>query len=192
MKLCRREGCSKPVLARGLCVSHYRRMMKGLPGEPREKAPAGHALEFLKSLVGTPETECITWPFKSKTRGYGRVKFGGKMTIASRVVCEFAHGKPAVPTLEAAHLCGKGHLGCVNPNHLEWKTPLENEADKIPHGTLMIGAKNHKTVLEPQEVRAIRRALGRGETQASLAAQYNVNRGTIHTLKSGRSWAHVV
>jgi len=51
---------------------------------------------------------------------------------ASRHMCRMAHGEPE--SGEAArHLCGNGHLSCVNPTHLRWGTVYENIRDKELH-----------------------------------------------------------
>lgn len=50
-------------------------------------------------------------------------------------MCQKAHGDPPSPKHDAAHSCGRGHEGCVNPNHLSWKTKKQNQADRITHGT---------------------------------------------------------
>lgn len=34
-------------------------------------------------------------------------------------MCELVYGKPPMPKHQAAHNCGKGNLGCINPKHLE-------------------------------------------------------------------------
>lgn len=191
VKICLRDGCGKVVLARGLCRPHYRRMMKGLPGEPREKAAPGRGLNFLTGLIATQEAGCIKWPFRSSTKGYGRIMFGGKLTNASRAMCVLAHGAPPDQSLEAAHSCGKGHMGCVNPNHLSWKTGAGNEMDKHDHGTVMRGNRNHKTVLTVPEVKAIKEALSQGQTAYSLACRFGVAPGTVGSIATKRSWSYI-
>jgi hypothetical protein len=59
----------------------------------------------------------------------------GDTLYAHRLMCQLAHGDPPTPDHIAAHSCGRGHEGCVNPNHLSWKTYSENELDKRVHGT---------------------------------------------------------
>ena len=76
---------------------------------------------------------CLLWPFQISTTGYGRLEVNGKKKIASRYVCELAHGEPPTRQHEAAHSCGNSK--CVNPKHLRWATHTENEADKLVHGT---------------------------------------------------------
>lgn len=75
--------------------------------------------------------ECLEWPYSGNNWGYGQLTVAGRLVVASRFVCEIAHGDPPTPEYQAAHSCGNGHLGCVNPQHLRWATPKENSADKI-------------------------------------------------------------
>lgn len=92
---------------------------------------AGDAKAYLKSVViPYSGNDCLVWPFRRDVQGYGRLLFRRQMQIASRVVCILVHGEPPIANLEAAHSCGNGSGGCVNPSHLSWKTRQENEADK--------------------------------------------------------------
>lgn len=79
---------------------------------------------------------CLIWPFfRDPIVGRGRMGHEGKQGWAHRFMCELVNGPPPTPKHHAAHNCGKGHLGCVHPKHLEWKIPVENYRDKIKHGT---------------------------------------------------------
>lgn len=78
---------------------------------------------------------------------------------ANRIMCILAHGEPPTPKHIAAHSEGCGHLGCVNRNHLSWKTQEENEADKKRHGTARCGRGN-RTNLTPADVDEMRAAKG--------------------------------
>jgi hypothetical protein len=114
----------------GMCTAHYLRNWRH--GDPLAgRLPVGKAEEFALSLRHSETNECIQWPYTRDRQGYGRISFGGHQ-IASRFICEMTHGKPPTPEHEAAHSCGNGHLGCVNPKHLSWKTHAENMGD-IPH-----------------------------------------------------------
>lgn len=100
--------------------------------------PAGAPVAFLRRIVAAPRVdECIIWPFATNEPKpgllYGQVIFEGRVTSANNAVCCIAYGPAPSPEHEAAHSCGKSL--CVNPGHVRWATPKENEADKVDHGT---------------------------------------------------------
>lgn len=138
-RLCSIPGCGKIHRARGWCPAHYYRF--SMHGDPLGGAPArdGAPMRFIHevALQHTGE-ECLIWPFGRNGDGYGSVQVDGKMVNAHRYLCQIAHGEPPTATHQAAHSCGKGHLGCVAKNHLRWATPAENQADRLIHGTRSI------------------------------------------------------
>jgi hypothetical protein len=67
--------------------------------------------------------ECVTWPFSRNRDGYPS---GQK----HRWVCEKVNGPSPSARHVAAHSCDRGHEGCINKRHLEWKTHAENMRDK--------------------------------------------------------------
>lgn len=74
------------------------------------------------ALPVDPDTGCWEWQ-NSKTLGYGRVKFRGRLDLAHRVAYEVLVG-PIPAGLHLDHLCR--NRGCVNPAHLEPVTQREN------------------------------------------------------------------
>lgn len=141
------EECGSPEFSRGFCRTHYhRRMRRGLLNKvprqqqdrlvrpKRERGPVdparSRAYQFLKASLSAVTQDCIEWPFHKNPRGYGRL---GDGRAAHRVMCEMAHGEPPFSNAQAAHWCGDA--SCVNPRHLRWATPKENEQDKYRHGT---------------------------------------------------------
>lgn len=188
MILCSIEGCHREAKARGWCKAHWIRWKRhGSPtGGGVDK---GEPLRFLRSVLGEPSSpDCIKWPFADAGNGYGKVWFEDKWTFAHRAMCVMAHGNPPRPSHQAAHACGKGHEGCINPGHLSWKTPKENVADTAIHGTRNRGRKNGQAKLMESQVLAIRRAAGK-ETQQSLAIKFSVNRATISDIQTKRRWS---
>lgn len=137
--------------------------------------------EFIRDVAMKFDSdECLIWPLRRKKTGYGSLKVKGKSMTAHRVICREAHGEPPSAKHQAAHSCGKGHLGCVNPRHLSWKTARENQIDRIFHGT---GSNK----LSVNEVLEIKRSpdVASGE----LARRHSVSVATIHGIRSGRKWA---
>jgi hypothetical protein len=175
--------CDKPVLARGLCSMHYTRLRNH--GSPDVVlSPRNEAQKFLASLVAT--SECVIWPFKSAYRsGYGAVTFGGKLTGAHRAVCQIHHGPPPSPNSHAAHACGVKL--CVNPAHIRWASPQENEADKVKAGTAPIGEANGCAKLTSLQVAQIRKSKG-AATQEALASQFGVSRRAIGMILNNETW----
>lgn len=100
-------------------------------------------------------------------------------------VCETFHG-PRPPGREAAH--GNGvQIDCRAVN-VAWKTPAENAADKVRHGTDSRGEGNGNAMLTAAQVREIRAS---GEPSHIAAQRYPVSASTIRAVRNGRLWTHV-
>lgn len=131
---------------------------------------------------------CLPWPFSVDSRnGRGRVFFDDKGQWAHRVMCRIAHGEPPTPTHNAAHSCGKGHEGRVNPRHLSWKTPQENTLDMRLHGTVprRPGCSRYKLTMEKAEQI---RALAGTKTQSELAEMFGVAWQNIGRILRNQAW----
>lgn len=136
-------------------------------------------------------SDCLIWPYGKDSGGYARAHVPGFTTrLAHRIMCELKNGKPRLGQV-ARHTCGKGHLGCANPQHLRWGTVSENVADKVEHGTQAKGQKIGLSVLTPPEVRAIRMAKLGGRSQRAIARDFGVSPGTVQAILQGRTWRHV-
>lgn len=104
------------------------------------RAAQGEASAYFWDIVVNYDgNECLTWPYHCHRTGYGRVWHNGRMHIVSNLLCRVVNGPPPTPVHQAAHSCGKGHLACCAKRHLSWKTPKENDQDKIIHGTAHLG-----------------------------------------------------
>lgn len=137
--------------------------------------------EFIRDIAMKFDgDECLIWPLRRKKTGYGALKLKGKTTTAHRVICREAHGDAPTPRHQAAHSCGKGHEGCVNPRHLSWKTARENQIDRIFHGT----GSNKLSVSDALDIKR-----SSSTPSAELAQRYAVSVATIHGIRSGRKWA---
>jgi hypothetical protein len=146
----------------------------------------GEAQAWAQTAARYTGDDCLPWPFKANTYGYGTMGVGGKTVKATRYVCQLAHGAP-VGRVDCAHSCG--NRLCCNPRHLRWATRAENEADKRLHGRDNRGERHGATILTTNDVLAIRAARKAGERNGKLARQYGVSPGTICNIMSGASWA---
>lgn len=135
-RLCSIPDCGKKHYGLGLCHTHYELKRRNGTHLGRGGTSKGALLRFIEDVaIKHVSNECLTWPFGANQKGYGILRIDGRHNLAHRYVCKLAHGSPPSPRHQAAHGCGKGHLGCVNPYHLRWATPKENSGDRVIHGT---------------------------------------------------------
>lgn len=77
-----------------------------------------------REQVSLGDTCCWLWKASRDRDGYGKIKYGGTMRLAHRVIYELLVG--AIPEgLQIDHLCRQ--RGCVNPAHLRPVTWRENQ-----------------------------------------------------------------
>lgn len=178
---CSIDGCGNPRRrGSGMCNAHYLRFLRH--GDATHgRAMNGAQAKFIRELVYTTETECITWPFG------GRDPKGWALSAAHNV-CTAKHGERPSPKHEAAHSCGNGHLACVNPNHLRWRSHAENMREMAEHGRSLRGGRHPNARLTSDDVREIR-AQHKKVRAAHLAERYGVCRETIYQIQARRSWA---
>lgn len=151
----------------------------------------GSGYLFLKEHINHRGLNCLQWPqCLNPQTGYALFSLNGKMTYAHRWMCEQKHGTAPTPKHEAAHTCGNGHMGCVNPNHLIWKTKRENAQDRVRHGNYGSNKGQSRFKLTADNAAQIRLLKGK-ETQINLARQFGVSRQTISSIHTGVGWPSV-
>lgn len=185
--LCAIDGCGRIARGRGWCGLHYKRWYKF--GDPLKTAHAtnGAPLKWLhETALAYSGEHCLAWPF-GKSGGYGRIYVDGKATYAHRVICEAVHGPAPEGRNDAAHSCGNGHLGCVNPAHLSWKTRAGNQADRLRHGTDLRGERHYAAKLTEAAVREIR-LLAPAHSINEIGRLYQVSPAAIHSIVNGENW----
>lgn len=160
----------------------------------RSTGQPGHALP-IKAQHGEPEAwiyenathdgdNCLTWPFARRGNGWAKMNHRSP----ARLMCELVYGPPPAAKYQAAHSCGKGHLGCLNPKHLRWATVSENHLDKRAHGTMIRGEAVAVAKLTEINVRTIRQS---GATDRVLANQFGVAPSVINRARNRKTWRHV-
>lgn len=186
--ICSVSDCDKPARAKGMCGNHRRRFLKY--GDPSGgRTPNGVRLRYTHDVViNFSGDECLIWPFTRISTGYGLVNVAGKQLLTSRYVCFLIHGEPPTEKHEAAHSCGRGHEGCVNPKHLRWATSKENKADKLIHGTLLRGEQLKQSKLTEDDIRTIRELKGAVDRN-ELAARYMITPSHINRIQRRSAWS---
>lgn len=184
-RTCSVEGCGGRVYGLGLCNKHYLRQRRHGSPDVVKKASAGAHAAFVEEAFTATTDECICWPAGwSTVNGYAYARIGTSMTLVHVYVLERTAGeRPAGK--QAAHSCGK--TLCINPRHLRWATPQENEADKRQHGTDPRGERNGMALLTDEQVSEIRSLYAAGGmTQTVLAEMYGTTQGQISRLIAGK------
>jgi hypothetical protein len=125
---------------------------------------------------------CLIWPF-TRIRGYGSFGYMGKRYYAHRFMCELVHGSPPTQKHQAAHSCGMGHLGCVNPRHLSWKTMSENQLDCRKHGTQSKYGGARMPVGTAAQIRELKGV----KLQREVAEEFGVSESTVSDIWLGRT-----
>jgi hypothetical protein len=190
-RICSVDGCIKNVTRKTYCEAHhlrYRRHGDPLKGGPM-RVTAKTALRWIHSVaIPFQGTECLIWPFQSKSHGYGSITVDGRHTSASRYICEIFHGEPPTPLHHSAHSCGRGHEGCISPGHLGWKTHQQNQDDKKLHGTILLGRKNPSAKLTEPDVVFI---LSSDASLGHLARMFGVSKTQISRVKKKLAWGWI-
>lgn len=111
-------------------------------------------------------------------------KKGERHTVkAHRLLCEAWHGKPPKNKQEVRHLDGNSLNN--NASNLLWGSRLENQADRIQHGSHNRGERSGCAKLNRKQVLAIRKSK---KTSATLAAKYGVSKSSVSNIKNKKRW----
>lgn len=142
-------------------------------------------------------------------RGYHRVTLCRNNCKESwtvqTLVCRAFHG-PKPVGCHAAHC--NGNKDDNRASNLAWKTPTENEADKIRHGTKAVGPRNGKytkpertprgedhgrATLTEAEVLEIKRLYRpRAFPSRKLAAMFGISKTNVLDIVRGKIWTHLL
>jgi hypothetical protein len=185
---CSVGNCNHPLFSNGFCKKHYDRWKRhGDPGiclKPLVKR--GLPMQWLKEHLAYADDTCLIWPFaRHPDHGYPH----GSKGRPTRIMCEMAHGPAPSSLHEAAHSCGNGDKGCINPKHLRWATPKENAADKLLHGTVTRGEQHGCAKLTSAQVREIRLLHGT-VLQKDIAEQFGVTNQHISSILNYKVWRY--
>lgn len=118
-----------------------------------------------------------------QSEGYIYISLPGGKRLAHHIVLE-AFVRPHPWGEQARHLDGvRTHNWLSN---LAWGTQLENEADKILHGTLLFGENTPSSKLSNSQTQQIRVLYEAGVKQVELAELFAVSQSNISRILSGK------
>ena len=124
------------------------------------------------------ENSCWEWQGSKCKRGYGRYRVGSTIKQAHRVVYEKYKKKKIESGLELDHKCR--NRACVNPDHVEELTHLEN---------VLVG---ETTKLKEFEVKLIRDLWEHGKvSQGELAIKFKVSQSNISDIITRKTWRNI-
>lgn len=188
--LCSIHECGKNHYVKGFCCAHYTRLLRHSDPLGGGKSP-GELQHFYEEVVlNYTADECLIWPYTRNKDGYGQMWHDRKLAYVHRLACEDANGAPPTTKHEAAHSCGKGHLGCVTKGHLVWKTSKENKADKLIHGTHNRGERcGTAKITEAQALEIL--ALKGKESRKSIADRFGIGFQQVGKIHRGENWAWI-
>ena len=100
-----------------------------------------------------------------------------------RLVCAAFNG-PCPDGYECGHRDGDATNN--RPENLSWITRLENQRDRIRHGTTNRGQRNGRAKLTDEQMQEIRRRALAGEKHADIASAFGVVKSHVSNIASGR------
>ena len=130
---------------------------------------------------------CTSHTTKNKNQPAITSKKGIKMSVP-RYIYEECFG--LIPKGQVVrHKCDNG--SCLNPEHMELGTQIENIQDMVERGRSIHGERNHFSKLKLEEVEQIKSFKGK-KPKAEVAREFNVSGSQIYRIWNGDNWAREV
>jgi hypothetical protein len=136
------------------------------------------------------ENGCLVCISHKPTRyGYFDFSRNGIRQLMHRHIYEEMFG--AIPEgLIVRHKCD--NRSCINPEHLELGTYLDNNRDKVERGRQTRGVEHHSAKLTEDDVREIKRLISLGMKNIEIFKKFNLNGPSmVSRIKNGHLWTHI-
>lgn len=149
---------------------------------------ADQAIRWIGWTV-TPQG-CWEWNGQRDRQGYGQIWFDGRTRKVPRLAYTTWVG--GVPTeLMVRHRCD--NPPCLNPDHFELGTGLDNMRDKMDRGRHVstCGKDSHLAVRTEDEIREIRRLHSAGWPYRRIAAHLSLDHGYVGRVVRRHIWKSV-
>jgi len=139
-------------------------------------------------------TPCVPWKGQIGSGGYGRMVINRRGVLAHRIAYCIHHGVSleSIKDMVVRHKCD--NPPCVNPEHLEIGTSIDNVMDMIERNRGACGEAHGQAKLTDEIVRAVRSAYIAGSAEFGvkpLARKYGVRPNTIRQIVQCKTWKHL-
>lgn len=147
-------------------------------------------LRFENKVRKSHEDLCWNWLGWKNEKGYGRLRYKGKIYYAHRVAYSISNNKVFSPDEVVMHLCNNPM--CCNPRHLKIGTILENNQQKVAENRCYVNKKpSSKPRLKADQVAHIKLRIRCGHGTISIARDFCVSTQCIRNIKNGHTWREV-
>lgn len=136
--------------------------------------------------VRGPRTDLLT----SMDDGYPHVSVvTGTQIKTSRIHKLVALAFLGPPPFEGAQIAhNDGNKLNSRVDNIRWASAVENQADRLRHGTHICGSDVVGAKLVEEDLPLIRQRIASGERYRFIAADYGVSISTISLIKKNRTW----
>ncbi len=135
--------------------------------------------------------DCWIFTGCTKSGGYGQIRVAGFSQGVHRVVYELRNG--AISSgIEICHSCDRP--ACCKPSHLFAGSHQDNMSDMKAKGRarFRLGSEHPRTKYPRELIALAKGRLAAGQPALRVAKECGINPGHIYSIKSGRSWRHVM
>lgn len=140
--------------------------------------------EKLKAYSRVTPSGCWEWQKGKTPNGYGHISIGRQRQAYAHRVSYFVFNGPISEGMLVRHKCD--NPSCVNPEHLEIGTQVDNMQDCKKRGRMSMppvarGVANHKTKLTEEQVAYI---VNSDKSNRELAEMFGVSQAAIRWRKN--------
>ena len=160
-------------------TSAFREERKAESARLRGKAHC-HKAQWLMRHKEFEGDECLLFPSMLVGRPE-RLKYNFRTMAAARAMLLMTQGLPKDENDYATHICGNGHLSCVNPKHLRWGSPSDNAKDAVVHNA----PSQFVSGMTPDQIEAVRTST---EMVKVIAWRTGIPAGVISAIKQGQQF----
>jgi hypothetical protein len=120
---------------------------------------------------------CMEYQGTINAKGYGQLRWRGKLWLAHRLVAHLTLG-PAGPGQMVRHKCDNRR--CINPGHLEYGTNRDNMLDR---------RERHRfKKLTRDDAEAIKAQIPH-RTAAAIGKDFGISDTMVYYIRDGKQWA---